>query len=149
MKKGRKGRGGRGVWGGGLFARLSVLGTHVGHYTDPLPGWRRGKGCRGAGFCCFPTGTLQRTLTGHTADVTCVAISLEGAFIISGSIDSTVRVWGQQSGVLRGWKERPGYTGFEIRTQRRLPGHIFSWNARPQNTSHSKLRKCDTFFFAN
>jgi WD40 repeat protein len=38
-------------------------------------------------------GTLDRTLSGHTDAVTSVTVSLDGSAIISGSFDSTMRVW--------------------------------------------------------
>ncbi|QDT92515.1 SUMF1/EgtB/PvdO family nonheme iron enzyme [Gimesia algae] len=46
------------------------------------------------------SGKLIRTLSGHSGTIICVAISLDGKQLISGSIDRTVRVWDIVSGKL-------------------------------------------------
>ena len=52
------------------------------------------------------TGKLRVSLEGHTARVTCLAVSPDGQTLASGSIDGTIRLWdpvaGQERGVLRG-----------------------------------------------
>ncbi len=40
-----------------------------------------------------PEGALKMTLTGHTENVSCVCVSPDGKYIMSGSSDSTVRIW--------------------------------------------------------
>jgi WD40 repeat protein len=45
------------------------------------------------------TGTVLRTLTGHTMHVMCVAFSPDNTLIATGSIDGTVRIWNPLSGV--------------------------------------------------
>ncbi len=44
------------------------------------------------------TGEMRQTFTGHTATVTCVAFTDDGAKAISGSDDKTVRVWDVKRG---------------------------------------------------
>jgi eukaryotic-like serine/threonine-protein kinase len=44
------------------------------------------------------TGKPERTLEGHTGDVTSVAFSADGKRIVSGSRDGTVKVWEAQTG---------------------------------------------------
>ncbi|HEY8210134.1 MAG TPA: hypothetical protein VIG99_21760, partial [Myxococcaceae bacterium] len=47
------------------------------------------------------TGRERRTLEGHTAPVTAVALSADGATAISGSSDRTVKVWDVEAGQVR------------------------------------------------
>ena len=42
---------------------------------------------------CVSTGKCLHTMTGHTASVNAVLISSDGSKTISGSSDTTVRVW--------------------------------------------------------
>ena len=37
-------------------------------------------------------------LEGHTGAVSCVAISTDGAKILSGSVDMTIRIWSAETG---------------------------------------------------
>ncbi|MEG3884810.1 hypothetical protein QT971_11420, partial [Microcoleus sp. herbarium19] len=46
-----------------------------------------------------PGGSLFRTLTGHTAEVTAVAVTPDGRFIISASQDKTLKVWDLETGL--------------------------------------------------
>lgn len=46
------------------------------------------------------THELHSTMEGHTANVTCLAISPNGLFVISGSEDKTARVWGLTLGLV-------------------------------------------------
>ena len=41
---------------------------------------------------------VLRVLEGHTGEVLAVAISVDGAKIVSGSRDNTVRVWSMKTG---------------------------------------------------
>ena len=43
-------------------------------------------------------GQVLKVLEGHTNWVTAVAISVDGSKIVSGSSDSTVRVWSMATG---------------------------------------------------
>lgn len=43
---------------------------------------------------------LQSTMEGHTGCVTCIAISPNGLFVVSGSEDKSARVWGLTIGVV-------------------------------------------------
>ena len=43
-------------------------------------------------------GQVLKVLEGHTGCVETVAISADGANIVSGSLDKTVRVWSMDSG---------------------------------------------------
>ena len=47
----------------------------------------------------FCKGQHQSVLTGHTATVTCVAISPDGKLAASGGMDASVRIWNLQTGV--------------------------------------------------
>ena len=49
---------------------------------------------------CAVDGALLRTLEGHTAEVSSVAVSPDGATIASGPFDKTVRVWRAADGAL-------------------------------------------------
>ena len=46
------------------------------------------------------TGTLERTLTGHTNRVTAIAFSPNGQTLASGSEDQTIRLWNPNTGKL-------------------------------------------------
>ncbi|MBW4611140.1 MAG: hypothetical protein KME22_29025 [Hassallia sp. WJT32-NPBG1] len=46
-----------------------------------------------------PDGNLIRTLTGHSSGVNAIAFSLDGKYLVSGSHDSTLKVWDWQTGV--------------------------------------------------
>jgi len=39
-----------------------------------------------------------RTLTGHTNSVYAIAFSVDGKYLVSGSADSTIKVWDWQTG---------------------------------------------------
>ncbi len=41
---------------------------------------------------------VLKVLEGHTDDVTAVAVSADGSTIVSGSFDTTVRIWSAESG---------------------------------------------------
>lgn len=43
---------------------------------------------------------LQSTMEGHSGTVTCIAISPNGLFVVSGSEDKTAKVWGLTIGVV-------------------------------------------------
>ena len=43
-------------------------------------------------------GQVLKVLEGHTDIVSAVAISIDGAKIVSGSVDKTVRVWSMETG---------------------------------------------------
>lgn len=45
-----------------------------------------------------PNGPLLRTLTGHTDSVLAVAVTPDGKLVISGSDDSTVKIWNRETG---------------------------------------------------
>ncbi len=45
-------------------------------------------------------GTLLRTLTGHTSEVSSVAVTPDGQTIVSGSCDNTIKVWRLSDGML-------------------------------------------------
>src|SRR5258708_26953345 len=45
-----------------------------------------------------PYATLFRSLKGHTSAVSCVAISPDGKRLVSGSWDSTLKVWDADKG---------------------------------------------------
>eukprot|EP00668_Euglena_longa_P013902 GGOE01017853.1.p1 GENE.GGOE01017853.1~~GGOE01017853.1.p1 ORF type:complete len:1536 (-),score=439.18 GGOE01017853.1:188-4795(-) len=45
-------------------------------------------------------GELLAILEGHTAEVSCVAVSCDGRFVVSGSHDRTLRIWDAQKGQL-------------------------------------------------
>ncbi|MBW4448809.1 MAG: hypothetical protein KME38_18590 [Spirirestis rafaelensis WJT71-NPBG6] len=46
-----------------------------------------------------PDGDLIKTLTGHTRSVIAIAFSPDGKYVISGSRDSTLKIWNWQTGV--------------------------------------------------
>ncbi|MGI8504557.1 MAG: NB-ARC domain-containing protein, partial [Hassallia sp.] len=46
-----------------------------------------------------PDGNLIRTLIGHTDSVKAIAFSVDGKYLVSGSQDSTLKVWDWQTGV--------------------------------------------------
>ncbi|NMG21658.1 beta-propeller domain-containing protein [Brasilonema bromeliae] len=60
---------------------------------------------------CFtrPGGALLRTLSGHNNEVRAIALTPDGKYVISGSLDSTLKVWNWQTGeevrTLRGHDE--------------------------------------------
>jgi len=60
-----------------------------------------------------PTGSLRRTLTGHTEKINAVAVTADGRRAVSGSADETVKVWDLETGV-------------EVRT---LTGHTWTVTA--------------------
>lgn len=43
---------------------------------------------------------LQSTMEGHSGPITCIAISPNGLFVVSGSEDTSARVWGLTIGVV-------------------------------------------------
>ncbi len=45
-----------------------------------------------------PGGPLRRTLTGHTDEVTAVAVTPDGRYAVSGSLDKTLKVWDLTTG---------------------------------------------------
>ena len=47
------------------------------------------------------TGTLKRTLTGHSDSVSSVAISPDNSTIVSGSYYGTIKVWDLRTGQLK------------------------------------------------
>ncbi len=55
---------------------------------------------RSACGCC---GQVLKVLEGHTDTVRAVAISADGAKIVSGSFDKTVRVWSMETGEVPVW----------------------------------------------
>ncbi len=64
-------------------------------------------------FCCgdcrAPIRLKPVVLEGHTGDVTCLAITSDGALVVSGSLDGTVRVWNTVGGELAAnWKTDQG-----------------------------------------
>ena len=52
-----------------------------------------------AGFCPRIPGELLHTLEGHTKAVTSVCVTADGETVVSGSYDTTVRLWRQLTGV--------------------------------------------------
>jgi WD40 repeat protein len=48
----------------------------------------------------FNQGSLRQTLTGHTDEVTSVAFTQDGQFLISGSADKTIKLWNLKTGQL-------------------------------------------------
>lgn len=46
------------------------------------------------------THELQSTMEGHSGAITCLAISLNGLFVVSGSEDKSARVWGLTIGTV-------------------------------------------------
>ena len=52
------------------------------------------------GALCIPTCDTRYTLTGHTRDVSSVAISRNNEFMVSGSHDRTIRTWDTGKGEL-------------------------------------------------
>src|SRR5204862_1780201 len=53
-----------------------------------------------------PEPALRRTLTGHTGDVTAVAIAPDGTWLATGGWERTVRIWDPATG-----RERAALTG--------------------------------------
>jgi WD40 repeat protein len=45
-----------------------------------------------------PGGLLLRTLKGHTSSVSAIAVTPDGKYLVSGSVDHTVRVWHLETG---------------------------------------------------
>ena len=56
-----------------------------------------------------PAGRSAAVLTGHTGEVTAVAVAPDGSWLASGSRDGTVRIWDVASGRERG--ALTGHTG--------------------------------------
>ena len=54
----------------------------------------------------FPSGTLQRRLSGHGNDIVTVAFSRDGKMLASGSKDSAVRLWNTET-----WRFLPTLRG--------------------------------------
>lgn len=46
------------------------------------------------------TGEASQSLSGHTAPVTCLAFAPNGLFVVSGSDDTTLKVFGLTLGVV-------------------------------------------------
>jgi len=80
---------------------------------------------------CATSGLLQRTLRGHTAEITEVLLSPDNQLVVSASLDATVRVWSLSRGApvavllhaspvnaiafspTVGWTDQPGIPGGE------------------------------------
>lgn len=46
------------------------------------------------------TGDVSQSLVGHTAPITCIAFAPSGLFVVSGSDDTTLRIFGLALGVV-------------------------------------------------
>lgn len=73
---------------GGAGTRMDqVVADYVDNYFDTMP-FRHWD---------VPTGKCLHTMTGHTASVNAVLISSDGSKAVSGSSDTTIRVWNTDS----------------------------------------------------
>lgn len=56
------------------------------------------------------TGTVKRTLNGHSEAVMCIAITPDGKFLVSGSLDKTMIIWNLETGkIIRVLKGHSGW----------------------------------------
>lgn len=76
--------------------RLLALGGYLGSFTGNKP--REDEGAHKIRLIDLQNGQVLRLLKGHTNVILSLAFSADGRFLLSGSADSTARVWNVASG---------------------------------------------------
>ena len=100
------------------------------------------------------TGTLQRTLQGHSDQVCSVAFSLDNLQLVSGSADKSIRIWDIESGtcthILKGHEDvvtsvKFLYNGAQI-VSGSLDGTVQLWDASAGNNTTTCTKHSDKVY---
>jgi WD40 repeat protein len=78
---------------GWCWVAFSPNGANLATASGYYHAWDKDKGDKNAKVWDVRTGDQVSTLTGHTAQVNCIAFSPDGQYVATGSWDNTVKLW--------------------------------------------------------